>query len=92
VKNLQLLNQLKIRLLRSVQARFSDPNVFVSVFKRATIKYINVKVPDFHICNSSKERAKVINIAETPNRAGEQAGGEAGRHKQIWEAQLVLHN
>ncbi len=78
--------------MRSVQARLSDPNVFLSVFKRATIKYINVKVPDFQICNRNKERAEVINIAETPNQAGGQAGGDAGRRKQVWVAQLVLHN
>ncbi len=48
-----------------------------------------MEVLGFHICSNNKERAEVINIAETPNRAGEQAGGEAGRHKQIWVAQLV---
>ncbi len=83
MKNLQLLDQLKKRLLISIQAIFSDPNVFLSVFQRATIKYINVEVPDFHICNSNKERAEVINIAETPNRAGKQAGEEVGRHKKF---------
>ncbi len=48
-----------------------------------------MEVPDFHICSSNKETAKAINIAETPHRAEEQAGGEAGRHKKIWVAQLV---
>jgi hypothetical protein len=45
-------------------------------------------VPDFHICSSNKERAEVINNAETPNWAGQQAGGEAGRDKQVWVAKL----
>jgi hypothetical protein len=49
---------------------------------------INVQVQDLHIRSSNKERAAVINIAETQNLLNLSEGRQVGRHKQGWVAQL----